>query len=94
MFPTKIRTKIALSTLGIFSLLGLLLKLSLNYGFLPVFLWYGAPYMWTNAWLVMYTWLQHTDESVPQYGDDEWTWVKGERAKRACLVTKKKSAKN
>ncbi|GMI61746.1 hypothetical protein ScalyP_jg1206 [Parmales sp. scaly parma] len=77
MFPTKIRTKTALSTLGIFSLLGLLLKLSLNYGFLPVFLWYGAPYMWTNAWLVMYTWLQHTDESVPQYGDDEWTWVKG-----------------
>jgi len=33
--------------------------------------------MWTNAWLVLYTWLQHTDPSVPQYGEDEWTWVKG-----------------
>ena len=33
--------------------------------------------MWTNAWLVLYTWLQHNDPSVPQYGEDEWTWVKG-----------------
>ena len=45
--------------------------------FVPVACWYWGPYMWTNAWLVLYTWLQHTDPSVPQYGEDEWTWVKG-----------------
>merc|ERR1712178_604057 len=33
--------------------------------------------MWTNFWLVLYTWLQHTNENVPQYGQDEWTWLKG-----------------
>jgi len=77
MFPAKLEWKIALSTLGVIGTLGGLLKLSLDYGFLTVFLWYGAPYMWTNAWLVLYTWLQHTDPSVPQYGSEEWTWVKG-----------------
>lgn len=77
MFPPKIRGKIMLSTVTVFATLGLLLKLSLDYGFLTVFLWYGAPYMWTNSWLVLYTWLQHTDPSVPQYGADEWTWIKG-----------------
>eukprot|EP00978_Attheya_sp_CCMP212_P019810 scaffold55981_cov78-Attheya_sp.AAC.1 len=77
MFPPKYRAKIFASTAGIAVVLGLLLKLSMDYGFLTVFLWYGAPYMWTNAWLVLYTWLQHSDPSVPQYGVDEWTWVKG-----------------
>lgn len=77
MFPKKIRGKIALSTIGILTVLALLLKLSLDYGFKTVALWYWAPYMWTNAWLVMYTWLQHTDPSVPQYGEDEWTFMLG-----------------
>jgi omega-6 fatty acid desaturase (delta-12 desaturase) len=30
-----------------------------------------------NGWLVVYTWLHHTDPSVPHYGNEEWTWVKG-----------------
>lgn len=77
MFPDKVRWKIALSTITEISVLGLLFKLSLDYGFLTVGLWYGGPYIWTNFWLVLYTWLQHTDPSVPQYGADEWTWVKG-----------------
>jgi len=77
MFPDKLRFKIFLSTVTFFASLAFLVKLSLDYGFLTVFLWYGAPYLWVNCWLVLYTWLQHTDPSVPQYGDDQWTWVKG-----------------
>lgn len=77
MFPAKIRAKIIASTLGVIATLGYLFKLSMDVGFLTVFLWYTAPYMWTNFWLVTYTWLQHTDPSVPQYGAKEWTWVKG-----------------
>jgi len=77
MFPAKIKAKIALSTVTVLATLGLLFKLSLDYGFLTVALWYTFPYMWSNAWLVLYTWLQHSDPSVPQYGAEEWTWVKG-----------------
>ncbi|GMH77311.1 hypothetical protein TrLO_g11894 [Triparma laevis f. longispina] len=77
MFPSRIRHKIFASTIGVVGLLAYLTKLSFDHGFLPVALYYWGPYMWTNAWLVLYTWLQHNDPSVPQYGEDEWTWVKG-----------------
>eukprot|EP00928_Gymnodinium_smaydae_P044749 TRINITY_DN2986_c1_g1_i1.p1 TRINITY_DN2986_c1_g1~~TRINITY_DN2986_c1_g1_i1.p1 ORF type:complete len:441 (+),score=55.58 TRINITY_DN2986_c1_g1_i1:66-1325(+) len=77
MFPAKYRMKIYASTTGILLVLGLLFKLSLDYGFLKVALWYWGPYMWTNSWLVLYTWLQHIDPSIPQYGSDQWTWIKG-----------------
>ena len=33
--------------------------------------------MVVNFWLVVYTWLQHTDVDVPHFDDQEWTWVKG-----------------
>ena len=38
---------------------------------------YGGPYLVTNAWLVLYTWLQHTDVYLPHLGPDEWTWTRG-----------------
>jgi fatty acid desaturase len=38
---------------------------------------YVGPYMVCNAWLVGYTWLQHTDVDVPHLDGDLWTWQKG-----------------
>jgi len=77
MFPKKLRFKVALSTAGV--LLGwvAIYHAACQYGVLPVTLWYIGPLMWNQAWLVLYTWLQHNDPTVPQYGSDEWTWVKG-----------------
>jgi omega-6 fatty acid desaturase (delta-12 desaturase) len=77
MFPAKVGWKIALSTIGQVALLSYLGYLMYEHGALPVILWYWGPYMFVNAWLVLYTWLQHTDPSVPHYGEGEWTWVKG-----------------
>lgn len=77
MFPSKIRAKILLSTVTTIASVGYLGYLCATVGVLPVTLWYVGPYMVVNAWLVLYTWLQHTDPSVPQYGEGEWTWVKG-----------------
>jgi len=77
MFPKKISFKIFLSTATVIASMAGLFYLGTQVGFLPVFLWYWNPYFTVNAWLVLYTWLQHTDPSVPQYGDGEWTWVRG-----------------
>jgi len=77
MFPSKISAKITMSTVAVVAQIAGLFYLGTQVGHLPVFLWYWNAYFWTNAWLVLYTWLQHTDPSVPQYGDGEWTWVKG-----------------
>jgi len=79
MFPGKISFKITLSTLATVAQLAYLTYLMLpsQFGIVPVTLWYWNPYCVTNGWLVLYTWLQHTDPSVPQYGEGEWTWVRG-----------------
>ena len=39
--------------------------------------WYLGPYLVVNAWLVLYTWLQHTHPDVPHYGTDDFTFLKG-----------------
>lgn len=63
MFPPKMRFKIAVSTIAFVGSLVLVAFLCLRFGALPVFLWYGLPYMWVNSWLVLYTWLQHTGKT-------------------------------
>ncbi|KAL3774302.1 hypothetical protein ACHAW5_010206 [Stephanodiscus triporus] len=77
MFPSKLRLKVAISTLGVAAAWAAMGLAAREYGALPVTLWYIGPLMWNQAWLVLYTWLQHTDPTVPQYGPDEWTWVRG-----------------
>ena len=77
MFSPKVAGKILLSTVTEIATLAGLGYLAYEHGALPVTLWYGGPYIFVNFWLVLYTWLQHTDPSVPHYGEGEWTWVKG-----------------
>lgn len=38
---------------------------------------YIVPYLWVNFWLVLITFLQHTDIRVPHYSSREWTWLRG-----------------
>ena len=38
---------------------------------------YVVPQLNVNMWLVIVTYLQHTDVKVPHYSDEEWTWLKG-----------------
>jgi omega-6 fatty acid desaturase (delta-12 desaturase) len=77
MFPVKLQAKILLSSVTEVATLAALGYAAYQFGTLPVILYYWGPYCFVNAWLVLYTWLQHTDPSVPHYGDGEWTWVKG-----------------
>ena len=37
----------------------------------------GPLHLGVNFWLVMYTWLQHTDVDVPHLDQTHWTWEKG-----------------
>ena len=39
--------------------------------------YYFIPYLWVNFWLVTITFLQHTDEKVPRYRQQAWTWLRG-----------------
>eukprot|EP00238_Polyblepharides_amylifera_P004547 CAMPEP_0196579266 /NCGR_PEP_ID=MMETSP1081-20130531/19816_1 /TAXON_ID=36882 /ORGANISM="Pyramimonas amylifera, Strain CCMP720" /LENGTH=451 /DNA_ID=CAMNT_0041898785 /DNA_START=101 /DNA_END=1456 /DNA_ORIENTATION=- len=77
LFPGGWKNKVYLSDIGIAGALGGIGYLAYTFGVLPVLALYGAPLMVTNAWLVLYTWLQHTGEDVPHLGEETWTWEKG-----------------
>jgi omega-6 fatty acid desaturase (delta-12 desaturase) len=77
LFPPSWRGRIAVSTLGIFFVFGVIAWAVWHYGAGAVVAYYFMPYLWCNFWLVLYTWMQHTDPTVPHYGDSEWTWLRG-----------------
>jgi fatty acid desaturase len=77
MFPGHWQRKVWLSDVGVLAMVGLLGWWVSRAGIVPVIALYVGPYLVVNFWLVLYTWLQHTDVDVPHFEDDEWTWVKG-----------------
>ena len=77
LFPGGWARKVWLSDIGILVAIGLLGWWTYSSGFLPVLALYLGPYLVVNFWLVLYTWLQHTDVDIPHFDNEEWTWVKG-----------------
>lgn len=77
LFEERHRSYIILSDVGILIALGLFVGLSQIYGFWFFAKYYLFPYMWVNFWLVTITYLQHTDEKIPHYRGNEWTFIRG-----------------
>ncbi|KAJ3488412.1 hypothetical protein NLI96_g2861 [Meripilus lineatus] len=48
-----------------------------HFGFFEVFRTYLVPYLWVNHWLVLITFLQHTDPLLPHYRASEFTFPRG-----------------
>lgn len=77
LFPKNMSTKVWISDLGVLSTLSLLFYLSTIYGFPIIFALYGGPYLIINSWLVLYTWLQHTEVDVPHFNNNNHHFIKG-----------------
>lgn len=78
LFPKRLHNKVRFSALGVVAVLGLLAWWAVAAGsVVPVLAVYVGPYLICNAWLVGYTWLQHTDVDVPHYEGDDWSFVRG-----------------
>jgi len=39
--------------------------------------YYFIPYILTNHWIVMFTYLHHTDPTMPHFRKDTWTFLRG-----------------
>ncbi|THG95379.1 hypothetical protein EW026_g6263 [Hermanssonia centrifuga] len=48
-----------------------------RFGFADVFRLYLAPYLWVNHWIILITFLQHTDPLLPHYRAPEFTFPRG-----------------
>ncbi|KAI8994186.1 fatty acid desaturase-domain-containing protein [Trametes punicea] len=77
MFRPDQRGQIIISNIGIMLwIAGLVLAIS-HWGFFEVFRVYLMPYLWVNHWLVLITFLQHTDPLLPHYRASEFTFPRG-----------------
>jgi fatty acid desaturase len=77
LWPNKWPRKVGWSSLGIGAVVAALGAWASKAGSLAVFALYGAPLMVTNMWLVLYTWLQHTDVDVPHLTANEFSFMRG-----------------
>ncbi|KIV86491.1 hypothetical protein PV11_02102 [Exophiala sideris] len=80
LYEAKDAKLIVLSDIGILITASILFLVGRTYGFSNLFVWYLAPYLWVNHWLVAITFLQHTDPSLPHYSADSWTYTRGAAA--------------
>ncbi|KAH7884987.1 fatty acid desaturase-domain-containing protein [Phlebopus sp. FC_14] len=77
MFAPHQYGAIILSDLGILLWLAGIIGSSYAFGFATVFRVYLVPYLWVNHWLVLITFLQHTDPLLPHYRASEFTFPRG-----------------
>ena len=77
LFPDSFGPSMRLSNLGVVGMLAILALAAMASSPARVLCVYGLPYLVINAWLVGYTWLQHTDLGIPHFTSGEWTWSKG-----------------
>jgi len=77
MFAPHQYSQIILSDIGVILWLAAIFTWSYYKGFAEVFRLYLVPYLWVNHWLVLITFLQHTDPLLPHYRAPEFTFPRG-----------------
>jgi len=68
---------ILLSDVTLIAVFGLLYKCVQWTSLAHVVYTFFIPYLIVNFWLVLITYLQHTDLNLPHYTDGEWDWLRG-----------------
>jgi len=77
MFAPHQYGSVVISVVGVFLWLAALAGWSYTRGFSEMFRLYGMTYLWVNHWLVLITFLQHTDPLLPHYRSGEHNFVRG-----------------
>jgi omega-6 fatty acid desaturase / acyl-lipid omega-6 desaturase (Delta-12 desaturase) len=80
LFSDNERHKILLSDLGLLITFAGLIICGRTWGLSAVLQYYVLPYFWVHHWLVMITFLQHTDPALPHYREGAWNFQRGAAA--------------
>ncbi len=77
LWPSIWTRKVWISDIGVgLTILGLIFLVS-NFGIVPIMALYFGPLLIVNCWLVIYTWLHHTDSDVPHLSNAEFSFMRG-----------------
>ncbi|RUP50128.1 delta-12 fatty acid desaturase [Jimgerdemannia flammicorona] len=68
---------VIVSVVGIIGMLSTLAYSSIVFSPLAVAKYYIIPYMMVNFWLILITFLQHTDPALPHYREAVWNFQRG-----------------
>mmetsp|Transcript_15255 Transcript_15255/g.15394 ORF Transcript_15255/g.15394 Transcript_15255/m.15394 type:complete len:443 (+) Transcript_15255:115-1443(+) len=71
------KMRVLYSDVGIAAAVAGLFFLTKKFGMATMLAMYGGPYLVVNAWLVLYTWLQHTDVDIPHLKGEDFSFMKG-----------------
>ena len=77
LFPGKWKEKVFKSDIGVAFVAASAIAWAACNGIPQMMAIYGGPLIVVNAWLVLYTWLQHTDVDVTHFSDEDHNFVKG-----------------
>lgn len=76
-FEDKDRMGIVVSVMFFCSALAGICYLGYIFGIVALTKYYIIPYMIVNLYLVLITFLQHTDVYIPHFSGKEWSWLRG-----------------
>ena len=77
LWPSIWAKKVWISDIGVFLTIIGIIFFMLNFGIFPVLCLYLSPLLIVNCWLVIYTWLHHTDSDVPHLSNTEFSFMRG-----------------
>lgn len=69
-----------MSDIGVVFATALVIHAMRLYGALNVFMFYGVPWVVVHHWIVMITYLHHTDPILPHFRDGVWNFQRGATA--------------
>ncbi|KST63945.1 fatty acid desaturase [Mastigocoleus testarum] len=77
LFKDKEKWDVLTSTILWISMIALLGVLTYQWGWMWLLKYYAGPYIVFVMWLDLVTFLHHTEEDVPWYRGEDWTFLKG-----------------
>ncbi len=77
LWPAVWAKKVWISDIGVAIVIIGLIMLIIKHGIFPIIGMYVGPLLVVNCWLVLYTWLHHTDSDVPHLSNAEFSFMRG-----------------
>ncbi|KAJ7210037.1 hypothetical protein GGX14DRAFT_534816 [Mycena pura] len=77
LFKKSDYNKIIASNIGLVAIGSVLVRYSMNNGAASLLMHYVVPSQLCHHWIVLITYLQHSDPTLPHYRAGKWTWLRG-----------------